>query len=163
MTRTEAYAFLAQRLGVTAAECHIGAFNVDRCKRTIHISQKYERYIEHVMKIGMASNFECWSKPEPGKLSENLGCSRERWLADLEEQIKFMEHEDACLNAGKCPGCGGPVRRTLDERQVGPVELALQAGTWFNYRCGNDPPIGESGPRACPWRGVDRKEPTGEN
>lgn len=124
---------------------------------------KYDRYIEHAMKIGEATNFERWSKPEPGKLSENLGCDREGWLADLDEQIEIFEHEDACLAAGKCPGCGGALSKTVDERQVGPVELDLVAGTWINYRCASDPPIGEAGPRTCPWRGVDRKEPIGEN
>ncbi len=107
---------------------------------------KYDRYIEHVMRNA------------PPK-----GPEREQFLRDLDRSIADFEHEDACINAGKCPGCGGPLHTQIDPRQVGPVELELHAGKWINYRCASDPPIGVAGPRTCSWRGVDRKEPIGEN
>jgi hypothetical protein len=119
---------------------------------------KYDAYIEHAMKIGEATN---WSTFDSTTWEERH--DRDRFVRMLDEQVDLFEHEDTCLAAGKCPGCGGALSRTVDERQVGPVELELRAGTWFNYRCATDPPIGEPGPRTCPWRGIDRKEPIGEN
>lgn len=160
MTRTEAYAFLAERLRIPKAECHIGMFDTERCKRAIQVAQKYERYVEHVMKIGEATNYARFVGKFPDMTEEH---DRDAWMRDLEEQFKHEERESECIAAGKCPGCGGPLAVTVDERQVGPVELALQAGMWMNYRCASDPPIGVAGPRTCPWRGVDRKEPRGEN
>lgn len=35
MRRKEAYGWLAQSLGISAANCHIGMFDVDLCKRTV--------------------------------------------------------------------------------------------------------------------------------
>lgn len=37
MRRKEAYAWLAQSLGISAANCHIGMFDVDQCKRTVEV------------------------------------------------------------------------------------------------------------------------------
>ncbi len=162
MTRTEAYAFLANRLKVPTAECHIGMFDAEQCKRAIQIAQKYERYIEQVMKIGAASGFECFRRGENPPFGRTWH-SREDWMRDLEESIASMQREDECIAASKCPRCGGPLAVTVDERQVGPIELELHAGTWINYRCASDPPIGVAGPRTCSWRGVDRKEPMGVN
>jgi len=121
---------------------------------------KYDAYIEAAMKIGEATNWSTWEGPVLDGIEHH---DRNRFERELEKSIEIFEHEDACLAAGKCPGCGGAVRRTIDDRQVGPVELALQAGTWINYRCARHPPIGVEGPRPCSWSGVDRKEPIGEN
>ena len=37
MSRSQAYAWLAEALGVTAEECHIGEFDVDQCKRVVEV------------------------------------------------------------------------------------------------------------------------------
>lgn len=37
MRRGEAYKWLQQKLGLSADECHIGMFNVERCKRVIEV------------------------------------------------------------------------------------------------------------------------------
>ncbi len=122
---------------------------------------KYDAYIEHAMKIGEATNWSTW---EGDRIEHRVEYhDRDRFVRALEHQVEIFEHEDECVSAGKCPGCGGALSKTIDERQVGPVELDLVAGTWINYRCASDPPIGEVGPRTCPWRGVDRKEPIGVN
>jgi hypothetical protein len=161
MTRTETYTFLANRLKVPAAECHIGMFNADQCKRAVEICHKWDRYIEHVMKIGMATGFSGF---EGNALDSPEYHDRERWMRSLESSIAHSEYEDECVNAGKCPVCGGPVRKTIEKWQHGPVELALEAGTWVSYRCASHPPIGTVRPLGvCEWTGFDRKEPIGEN
>ena len=37
MRRTDAYAWLAGALGISNAECHIGMFDVERCRRVVQI------------------------------------------------------------------------------------------------------------------------------
>lgn len=37
MKRSNAYAWLAQQLGLSEEECHIGMFDVDRCKQVVAI------------------------------------------------------------------------------------------------------------------------------
>lgn len=37
MTRTEAYAYMARRLGITKEEAHIGKFDVDMCKKLVEL------------------------------------------------------------------------------------------------------------------------------
>ena len=37
MTRTEAYAWLSTRLGLSLAECHIGMFDEETCRRVIEL------------------------------------------------------------------------------------------------------------------------------
>ena len=39
MTRPEAYRWLAEVLGITTAECHVGMFDVARCKLAVAILQ----------------------------------------------------------------------------------------------------------------------------
>lgn len=69
--------------------------------------------------------------------------------AELNEAISTMKAEDAKIDAGVCPKCGGGITRTLDRRQDGPTEVA---GKWFNYRCA----------QKCGWF-ADKCEPVGEN
>ena len=38
--RKQAYAWLAGALGIKYADCHIGAFDVDQCRRVVEICQK---------------------------------------------------------------------------------------------------------------------------
>lgn len=40
MTRDAAYAYLAWRMGMTAAECHIGRFDVEQCRRAIRACEE---------------------------------------------------------------------------------------------------------------------------
>ena len=40
MTRSEAYAWLAARLGIATAACHIGWFDAETCQRVISILEK---------------------------------------------------------------------------------------------------------------------------
>ena len=35
MSRTEAYAWLSRTLGIPGKECHIGMFDVDRCRKVV--------------------------------------------------------------------------------------------------------------------------------
>jgi hypothetical protein len=165
MTRTEAYTFLANRLKIPIAECHVGMFDEARCKLAIQAAQKNARFIEHVMKIGAATNWSTWERGEDDSvlLGKEI-FDRDRFMRDLELQIAHTEHENECVDAGKCPVCGGPVRKTIEEWQAGPVELELEAGTWVSYRCASHPPIGVVRPLGvCEWSGFDRKEPIGEN
>jgi hypothetical protein len=37
MTRTEAYKWLSEKLGIQPCECHIGMFDLDRCNKTIEV------------------------------------------------------------------------------------------------------------------------------
>ena len=69
--------------------------------------------------------------------------------ADVELAIAAMKAEDAKIDAGICPRCGGFISKALDPRQAGATEIA---GKWFNYRCIS----------RCGWF-VDRCEPVGEN
>ncbi|HHK1125480.1 TPA: zinc-finger-containing protein [Pseudomonas aeruginosa] len=41
MSRADAYAWLAKQLGLSAAECHFGLFDVDRCERAKRICDQY--------------------------------------------------------------------------------------------------------------------------
>ena len=68
---------------------------------------------------------------------------------EVEAVIADMKAEDAKIDAGICPRCGGFISKALDPRQAGPTEIA---GKWFNYRC----------IARCGWF-VDRCEPVGEN
>lgn len=40
LTRTEAYAWLAEQLSITTDQCHIGMFDVDMCKRVNDVCKK---------------------------------------------------------------------------------------------------------------------------
>ncbi|HEX5362357.1 MAG TPA: zinc-finger-containing protein [Fluviicoccus sp.] len=40
MTRSEAYAWLAGKLGIPVGECHIGWFDEDQCERVIEVCQQ---------------------------------------------------------------------------------------------------------------------------
>lgn len=42
MTRTAAYRFLAQRMGLPAEACHISKFTVDQCARVVQICKPFE-------------------------------------------------------------------------------------------------------------------------
>jgi len=37
MTRAKAYAWLAEQMGLTSSECHIGKFNNEQCERVIEL------------------------------------------------------------------------------------------------------------------------------
>lgn len=39
--RGSAYKWLAQQLGITSDECHIGMFDIDMCKRVVEICEPY--------------------------------------------------------------------------------------------------------------------------
>lgn len=41
MTRTQAYAWLANKMGIPAEECHIGMFDIRQCDQTIHLCARY--------------------------------------------------------------------------------------------------------------------------
>ena len=43
MKRTEAYAWLAEQMGVSAANCHIGMFDVDGCRAVVAVVENYGR------------------------------------------------------------------------------------------------------------------------
>ena len=70
-------------------------------------------------------------------------------IAEIDREIENTRAEDAKIDAGVCPRCGGTLTRTLDPRQAGSTEVA---GKWFNYRC----------VAKCGWM-ADRCEPVGEN
>lgn len=42
MTRSQAYAWLAQRLAIEPAACHIGMFDVDQCRRVVEVCRARE-------------------------------------------------------------------------------------------------------------------------
>lgn len=39
--RKEAYAWLAEQLGITEPNCHIGMFDIDLCRRTVRICKEW--------------------------------------------------------------------------------------------------------------------------
>lgn len=41
LKRREAYAWLAQQLGIRASECHIGQFDVDQCRAVVAAALKF--------------------------------------------------------------------------------------------------------------------------
>lgn len=41
MSRTEAYAWLANGLGIAGEDCHIGMFEEEACKRTVELARAY--------------------------------------------------------------------------------------------------------------------------
>lgn len=41
MTRTEAYAWLADMIGVIPSKCHMGMFDVNKCQRVVRYSELY--------------------------------------------------------------------------------------------------------------------------
>lgn len=43
MTRNEAYRWLAEELGIDRKECHIGMFDVDRCRQAFEIVMQLKR------------------------------------------------------------------------------------------------------------------------
>lgn len=43
MGRQSAYAWLADTLGLTTEECHIGLFGVEQCRRVVEVSQRLLR------------------------------------------------------------------------------------------------------------------------
>lgn len=43
MTRSEAYAWLSEKLGVPIEKCHIGMFDVDDCKRVVAACKRRRR------------------------------------------------------------------------------------------------------------------------
>ena len=47
MSRTEAYAWLAQQLGITQAECHFGLFEADRCRKAFEVCVLYLQESKH--------------------------------------------------------------------------------------------------------------------
>ena len=40
MSRSEAYHFLAEKLGLPAGSCHIGEFDLDFCRRVVEVMEK---------------------------------------------------------------------------------------------------------------------------
>jgi zinc-finger-containing domain len=42
-SRAAAYQWLAQRLGLTSAECHIGLFDVAMCEKVVEVCEKHYR------------------------------------------------------------------------------------------------------------------------
>jgi hypothetical protein len=45
MSRQQAYAWLASKMGMTARECHIGEFDVNQCGRVVQIMEKHRERI----------------------------------------------------------------------------------------------------------------------
>lgn len=41
MKRRQAYAWLAQQLGIALEECHIGMFDIEQCRRVTDVSKKF--------------------------------------------------------------------------------------------------------------------------
>lgn len=44
--RGSAYAWLAEKLGIQAKQCHIGEFDVDQCKRVVQIVKEHRHELE---------------------------------------------------------------------------------------------------------------------
>ena len=44
MKRSAAYGLLAQRLGISKNQCHIGYFDIDTCKRVVQVLQPKEQH-----------------------------------------------------------------------------------------------------------------------
>lgn len=45
MSRSDAYSWLAHKLGITKKECHIGLFDIDMCRKVVVVCQQYEAHI----------------------------------------------------------------------------------------------------------------------
>ena len=43
MTRSVAYRWLSERLGIPEEECHISWFDIDTCKKVIQLSNDYQK------------------------------------------------------------------------------------------------------------------------
>ncbi|MGL6141541.1 MAG: zinc-finger-containing protein, partial [Enterobacterales bacterium] len=41
MSRSQAYSWLAESLGIEKKDCHIGMFDVDMCMRVVDVSENY--------------------------------------------------------------------------------------------------------------------------
>lgn len=72
------------------------------------------------------------------KAYERMNLTKAEVDAIITENIR----EATELLAGKCPKCGAPSTRTVDQsRQQG--EKGDMPGGWVQYRCSTQPPIGQ--------------------
>ncbi len=58
--RGSGYKWLAEQLGISQGDCHIGMFNVEQCKRVVEICEQYHRPVK-----------------QPGEYHENPGQAHE--------------------------------------------------------------------------------------
>ena len=78
MTRKEAYKFLREALNLKEKDCHIGHFDIYRCKDVIEVCRDFK-------------NTEHWLKNEDSE--EHLGFFKNDAFDDIEEHLGFFKND----------------------------------------------------------------------